>query len=227
MKKEMAKESIAERTRTYIDAHPSIKDCISKDLINYSSLARMIMKDLSISNEEAVMIACRRYAVKLGRQDHEKEILRVLRNSRLELKTKIAIITAKNDWTVLHRLESVLKKLFNEKSIMQVIQGTHAITIIADEKLKNEVVSAVGQENVVKIRMGLVEISVRSPERNAETSGVFAFLASKLAEGGINVLEAVSVFTDTIFIVSEEDMMQAYAILARCIESAEKMQIEE
>lgn len=224
MKKEVQKESIAERTRAYIDAHPSVKDCISKDLINYSSLARMIMKDLSISNEEAVMIACRRYAVKLGRRDHEKEILKVLRNSRLELKTKIAIITAKNDWTVLHRLESVLKKLFNEKTIMQVIQGTHAITVIADEKLKNEVVGAVGEENVVKIRTDLVEVSVRSPERISETSGVVAFLASNLADAGINSLETVSVFTDTIFIVSEDDMMQAYSALSRCIESAERMQ---
>ncbi len=223
MKKEVQKESIAERTRLYIDAHPSVKDCISKDLINYSSLARLIMKDLSIANEEAVMIACRRYAVKLGRRDHEREILKVLRNSRLELKTKIAIITAKNDWTVLHRLEAVLKKLFNEKTIMQIIQGTHAITIIADEKLQNEVVNAVGQENVLKIRTDLVEISVRSPERIIETSGVFAFLANNLADGGINVLESVSVFTDTIFIVNEDDMMQAYSILSRCIESAEKL----
>lgn len=223
MKKEVPKESIAERTRLYIDAHPSIKDCISKDLINYSSLARLIMKDLAIGNEEAVMIACRRYAVKLGRQDHEKDILRVLKNSRLELKTKIAIITAKNDWTVLHRLETIFKKLLNEKSIMQVIQGTHAITIIADEKLKNEVVNAVGQENVLKTRQDLVEISVRSPERITETSGVFAYLAYNLADGGINVVESVSVFTDTIFIVNEEDMMQAYSVLSKCIESAEKM----
>jgi hypothetical protein len=35
------------------------------------------------------------------------------------------------------------------------------------------------------------------------------------------------VFTDTIFIVSEEDMMQAYAILSKCIESAEKMEAED
>ena len=43
MKEQAPKESIAEKTRAYIDAHPSIKDCISKDLINYSSLARLIM----------------------------------------------------------------------------------------------------------------------------------------------------------------------------------------
>ncbi len=39
MKEPAPKESIAEKTRAYIDAHPSIKDCVSKDLINYSSLA--------------------------------------------------------------------------------------------------------------------------------------------------------------------------------------------
>ncbi len=48
MSKNVSKESLAERTRIYIDAHPSIKDCVAKGLINYSSLARMIMKDLEV-----------------------------------------------------------------------------------------------------------------------------------------------------------------------------------
>jgi hypothetical protein len=224
MKEPAQKESIAERTRVYIDAHPSVKDCISKDLINYSSLARQIMKDLGIRNEEAVMIACRRYAVKLAKSDHEREILRILANSRLEVKTKISIVTAKNDWTVLHRLESVFQKLINEKAIMQVIQGAQAITVIADEKLKNEVVSAVGRENVLKVRQDLVEITVKSPERIVETSGVFAFLASNLAENNVNVVETVSCYTDTIFIMNEADMIYGYSILTKIIESAEEVE---
>ena len=227
MKKESPKESIAERTRTYIDSHPSIRDCIARDLINFSSLARLIMKDMGIKNEEAVMIACRRYAMRLGKHDHEKEILKVLGNSRLEVKTKICIVTAKNDWTVLHRLESVFRKLINEKAIMQVIQGAQAITIIADEKLKGEVVDAVGKENVLKVRQDLVEISVKSPEVIVDTSGVYATLVSSLAEGGLNIVETASCYTDTIFIVNEEDMIEAYSILSKCIESAEEVQKRE
>jgi IS30 family transposase len=218
------KESIAERTRGYIDAHPSIKDCISKDLINYSSLARLIMKDLGIKNEEAVMIACRRYAVKLAKSDHERDILRVLASSRLEVKTKISIVTAKNDWTVLQRLEEVFKKLINEKAIMQIIQGAQAITVIADEKLKNDIINAVGRENVLKIRQDLVEITVKSPERIVETSGVFSFLAANLAESNVNVVETVSCFTDSIFIVNEADMIYAYSILTKVIETAEQLE---
>ncbi len=224
MKEQSQKESIAERTRTYIDAHPSVKDCISKDLINYSSLARQIMKDLGIKNEEAVMIACRRYAVKLAKSDHERDILRILANSRLEVKTKICIVTAKNDWTVLQRLEAVFQKLINEKAIMQIIQGAQAITIIADEKLKNEVINAVGRENILKVRQDLVEITVKSPERIVETSGVFAFLASNLAENNVNVVETVSCYTDSIFIVNEADMIYAYSILTKVIEMAEQVE---
>ena len=41
------------------------------------------------------MIACRRYAQKLSKKDHEKDILDILGNSRLEVKTKICIVTAK------------------------------------------------------------------------------------------------------------------------------------
>ena len=224
MKEQSQKESIAERTRAYIDAHPSVKDCISKDLINYSSLARLIMKDLGIKNEEAVMIACRRYAVKLAKRDHERDILRILANSRLEVKTKICIVTAKNDWTVLQRLEAVFQKLINEKAIMQIIQGAQAITVIADEKLKNEVINAVGRENILKVRQDLVEITVKSPERIVETSGVFAFLASNLAENNVNVVETVSCYTDSIFIVNEADMIYAYSILTKVIETAEQVE---
>jgi hypothetical protein len=227
MKEQAQKESVAERTRAYIDAHPSIKDCISKDLINYSSLARQIMKDRGIKNEEAVMIACRRYAVKLAKRDHERDILRILAGSRLEVKTKICIVTAKNDWTVLQRLETVFQKFINEKAIMQVIQGAQAITVIADEKLKSEVVNAVGRENILKVRQDLVEITVKSPERIVETSGVFAFLASNLAENNVNVVETVSCYTDTIFIVNEADMIYGYSLLTKIIESAEEVESTE
>jgi hypothetical protein len=222
VKEQSPKESIAEKTRAYIEVHPSVKDCISKDLINYSSLARQIMRELSIKNEEAVMIACRRYAVKLSKQDHEKEILKVIGNSRLEVKTKICSVTAKNDWTVLQRLESVFQRLINEKAIMQLIQGAHAITVIAEEKLKNDIINAVGKENILRVRQDLVEITVRSPEKITDTSGVVSYLSSNLAENSINVAETVSCYTDTIFIVDERDMIAAYSLLSRIIESAEQ-----
>ncbi|MDR0509251.1 MAG: ACT domain-containing protein [Candidatus Methanoplasma sp.] len=222
MSNSVSKESLAERTRAYIDAHPSVKDCIAKGLINYSSLARMIMKDLDVDNEEAVMIACRRYAGRLNTtSDHELSILRILKDSRLEMRTKTCIVTAKNDWTVLHKMDNLFKDLWNENSIMQCVQSASAVTIIADSMLRERIVDTVGRFNIIKIRENLVEIAVKSPEKIVDTSGVIAYLITNLSDAGINIEETVSCHTDTIFIVGERDMINAYSVLTKCIQSAE------
>ena len=223
MSKGPTRESLAEKTRVYIDAHPSVKDCVSKGLVNYSSLARAIMKQLDLENEEAVMIACRRYASKMGvSTDHEISILNILKDSRLEMRTKTCIVTAKNDWSVLHKMDNLFKDLWNEDSIMQIVQSASAVTIIADKMLKERIIDTVGRFNILKIRENLVEITVKSPEKIVETSGVIAYLITNLSDAGINIEETVSCHTDTVFIVGEYDMINAYSVLTKCIQSAEE-----
>ena len=223
MSKGPTRESLAEKTRVYIDAHPSVKDCVSKGLVNYSSLARAIMKELDLDNEEAVMIACRRYASKMGvSTDHEISILNILKDSRLEMRTKTCIVTAKNDWSVLHKMDNLFKDLWNEDSIMQIVQSASAVTIIADKMLKERIIDTVGRFNILKIRENLVEITVKSPEKIVETSGVIAYLITNLSDAGINIEETVSCHTDTVFIVGEYDMINEYSVLTKCIQSAEE-----
>ncbi|HEX9908833.1 MAG TPA: ACT domain-containing protein [Thermoplasmata archaeon] len=217
---ERAKEKLtaAELTRKYIDRHPSVRDCISKDLINYSSLSRLIMKETGIKNEEAVLAASRRYAMKLAKTDFEGDIIRLLEESRLELKTRICIVIAKNEWIVLRNLEEVVKRILAEKSTMQVLQSTNGITVISEDKHLPSIIKAIGQDHVISIKENLAEITVKSPARIEETPGAFVFMTGMLSEQGINLVEAVSCYTDTIFIVSREDMMSAFDILSACIE---------
>jgi hypothetical protein len=219
MEEPKEKLSAAELTRQYIDRHPSVKDCISKDLINYSSLSRLIMKETGIKNEEAVLAASRRYAMKLAKTDSESAITSLFEDSRLELKTKICIVVAKNEWIVLKNLEDVVKKLLAEKSTMQVLQSASAITVIAEDKNLPIIARAIGEDHIIKIRENLGEITVKSPVRIEDTPGAFAYVMSMLSEQGINLLEAVSCYTDTIFIVSREEMMRAFDILSACIEN--------
>ncbi len=218
MEEPKEKLSAAELSRKYIDRHPSIRDCISKDLINYSSLSRLIMKETGVTNEEAVLAASRRYGMKLAKTDSEGAITSLFEDSRLELKTKIGLVVAKNEWIVLRNLEQVVKKLLAEKSTMQVLQSTSAITVISEDKHLATIIDAIGRDHIMKVRENLGEITVKSPARIEETPGAFAFVMSMLSEQGINLIEAVSCYTDTIFIVSRQDMMRAFDILSACIE---------
>jgi len=219
MEEPKEKLSAAELTRRYIDRHPSIRDCISKDLVNYSSLSRLIMKELGIKNEEAVLAASRRYAMKLAKTDSEGAILRLFEASRLELKTRICIVVAKNEWIVLKNLEDVVKKILAEKSTMQVLQSTNGITVISEDKHLPSIIKAIGQDHIISIKENLGEITVKSPPSIEETPGAFAYIIGMLSEQGINLLEAVSCYTDTIFIVGREDMMRAFDLLSGCIEN--------
>lgn len=217
-RKAKEKPSVAETTRKYIDRHPSIRDCISKDLVNFSSLSRLIMKEMGVTHEEAVLAASRRYAAKLSKTDFEGDIMSVFEESRLELKTRICIVVAKNEWIVLRNLEEVVKKILSDKSTMQVMQSANAITVISEDKFLPMITRAIGQDHVVSVKQNLAEVTVKSPQRIETTTGAFTYLVSMLSEQGINLLEAVSCYTDTIFIVNREDMMRAFDILSACIE---------
>ncbi|MCQ2056382.1 MAG: ACT domain-containing protein [archaeon] len=215
--------SLAKKTRVYIDTHPSIKDCMSKGLINYSSLSRMIIKDLNLDNGKAVMIACKRYVNKLkSTSSFESCILKILKDSYLEFRTKACIITAKNDWVILQNMNNLFKDLWNKNSFMQIVQSTSALTIIADKTLKNKIIDAIGHHNIIKVKEGFAEIVVRSPEKIIDTSGVVAYLVTNLSNAGINIEEAVSCYTDTIFIVDESNIIDAYSVIADCIQNTEE-----
>jgi hypothetical protein len=218
MDKPKDKPTVAEVTRKYIDRHPSIRDCISKDLVNYSSLARLIMSETGVKHEEAVLAASRRYAAKLSKTDFEGAIMDVFEQSRLELKTRICIVVAKNDWIVLKNLEEVVKRILSEKNIMQVMQSANGITVVSEDKHLPSIIKAIGEDYIISIKQNLAEITVKSPARIEDTPGAFAYIMSMLSEQGINLLEAMSCYTDTIFIVTREDMMRAFDILSRCIE---------
>lgn len=219
-RKDKGKSSVAETARKYIDRHPSIRDCISKDLINYSSLSRLIMKETGVTHEEAVLAASRRYAAKLAKADFEGDIMRVFEESRLELKTRICIVVAKNEWMVLRNLEDVVRKILADKSTMQVLQSANAITVISEDKFLPLITRSIGEDYILMVKQNLAEVTVKSPARIEETPGAFAYLMSMLSEQGINLLEAVSCYTDTIFIVAREDMMRAFDTLSECIEGS-------
>src|SRR3989344_3129933 len=86
-------QSITKIAEEYILNHPSIRDCLKNDLINFSSLSRRISEDLNLNtnkNFDAILIACRRYQRKLKNEEAlENKILKILKNSKIEIKKKV------------------------------------------------------------------------------------------------------------------------------------------
>lgn len=211
------KETGAARVREYIDAHPSIRDSLQMDLINLSALARKIVKETDVESEDAALIACRRYIVPPGYRARESAVKGVLRKSKIEIHSKVAIITVRPSFDLFRELGRVTPKFFEGGRLFRIVQGSHGVTLICDDTVADEILEVLSRRDVIQMNRGLVEMVVTSPDDIAETPGVIAYLLAALASNGINLNEAMSCHTDTIFLVSESDMMKAFTALNKCL----------
>ena len=209
----------ADITRRYIDEHPSIRDCLSLDVVNFTALARRIQEERGLKNEEAVTVACRRYQRQMSQEAlQDAGLLKVIRGSRLEVRTRVAIVTARNDWEALLKVDEAAGALLKDRRhLLQLIQGPGALTVLLEDDLLTDVVHGLGKDFVLEVFRGLAALTVRSPKTIVETPGVLAFLSGALSRRGINCLEIVSSHTDSTFVLKEKDLLNAFQVLGELI----------
>ena len=200
---------ITKQTAKYISEHPSIKDAMKKGVVNYSKLSRLIAKDLGLEKTkmEAVLIACRRYSEKLSKESgeiQEDKILGVLSKSELEIKNKIVAIII-NKKLYMDNLLDIEKKIRKKADMFYAIEGTNVFTIIVSEKYLEEI-KEMFKKNILKITKDQVMITVKSGEDLENVPGVISYLYSLFADNGVNIMETMSCWTDTIIVINEEDL---------------------
>ncbi len=210
--------SVAQRVRDYLDIQPALADSIRLGIANYSAVARRVSADLGIPSTEAVIAACRRYPRGRGESARAAGVRRVMRKSRIETRTKVATITASQGVEVLQRLGDVVEELLDENSLCRLIQVSSGTVIIVDVDSVPRVVKQLREDQVIRVRKDLVEVAVASPESIEETPGLLTLLTGVLSAKGINIVEALSCYTDTIFLLAREDLNPALAVLSKALE---------
>ena len=207
--------NITKLAEAYIMQHPSVKDCVKNGLINYSSLSRQILSELGLSPKnhfDAVLIACRRTRSKLRKEDElEKKILKILKESKIEIKNKIIAVVVEKD-IYFETLLSMEKEMRKRKEVFRVIEGASAITIITSEDFLESIKKNFKNKIILENR-NLAEITIKSPREMETTPGAFAYLCSLFGENNINIVETLSCWTDTIFLIDEKDTGKVMGLL--------------
>ncbi len=213
--KKKQKINITKLTEKHISDHPSVKDCLKKGMINYSKLTRQIASDLKIDlneNFDAILIACRRYSRKIKSEPTtESKIQDILKKSKVEIKNKIIVVVVEKSiyWDNLLNLEKEAKK---KTEAFNIIEGTNAITIVTGEEFL-EKIKKLFRNKIIKESKNLVEIIIKSPKEIETFPGVMSYLYSLFGEHGVNIVETMSCWTDTLFVIKEEDMGKVMGLL--------------
>jgi hypothetical protein len=216
MRKTPPKEkTTAELTNEYIREHPYVKACLKRGMVNYSSLARLVAKELGIgkaSSKEAIVVAARRFGEKLkGEADHEKNTMGLLSKSEMDIKNKIAVFVAEKSID-LERVDEIQKAVRKESGTFYIIEGSGNYTIITQEKYSGSV-REMAKSKIIEQKKELILITLRSPEAIEETTGVLYYITSLFAENGINLVELISCWTDTLLVIGADDMDKAVKLL--------------
>lgn len=208
-------KSTTQLTNEYVHNHPYIKHCLKQGLINYSSLSRYIAKELKIEKKtsmEAILIATRRLEEKLKKESsNEHKINKLLQDSEIQIKNKICVIILNKqiDFDIIQKNEKEIK---NNNGIYYLIEGTENYILIIQEKYCEKIKKELSKY-ILNIEINLSLININSKEDIENIPGVIGYLTSLFAENGINIVEFLSCWKDTLFIVKNEDTQKIMSFL--------------
>ena len=207
--------NIAKATNEYIENHPGIKSCLKAGLINYSALARKIADELGEKKEssfDAILIACRRFVEKNKLQEpHEERIIKLVKGGKFEIRNKVSAIIL-DESAGIDRILEISKKIMVKTDNFHLIQGTKTFTLVLDDDFAEELEGSL-KRYIVKSRKSLVQITHKTSEKVEETTGFLNHLTSIFSENGVNIYEAMSSWTDTIFLINEKDAPKIFSLL--------------
>ena len=205
--------TITRITEKYIQDHKSIKECLKKGLINYSSLSRLIIKEMNLSkkvSKEAVLIASRRYKEKIKTKSMDDDIIHLFKNSNIEIKNNITVFTIdKNIYP--DSLIEIEKEIKTSKNLFFAIEGTKSITLIIQKQNKDLILKKF-KNNILTKSEDLSLITLTS-EGIWEIPGAVNYISGLFYENEINIQEFMSCHDDTLIVIESKDIEKTIKFL--------------
>lgn len=193
-------EKISELVWLYIKRRPFLKEILREGIANYSALARKICKEAfgNLDQKNAVKMALVRLSKRMLEKeaDLEGRILAVLQDSSISILSKVAVV--------------ITTKEIDAQSL-SAVEGKGFFTYILEEKELKKIRKS---KSILLTKTNLNLITIHSSPELEDVPGVISHVLNALASEGINVVEFVSCYTDTLLVIRQADTTRAYEILS-------------
>lgn len=211
--------SISKITEDIINRSPFLREAMTENLINVSALARKIIPEVEkLTNKEikegAIVMAIKRMTPGVYHKLDVK-IKKVIGGiGDFLVRSDLVDFTFENSES-LKVCQSELVKITNndKESFFAICKGITETTYILNSKFKEDVKKIFENENMKAHSQDLSSITVKLPETNTETFGVYYYIMKHLAWDGINIEQVVSTANEFTVIVDSKDIDDAFKIL--------------
>lgn len=219
--------SVSQAVTEVVSGDPILRQCVVRGIVNYRKLAKMLQPMVSqiLGKEipiDTIKVALLRYTSRVGGEKSvKKEVLDVIARSSVELRTDITIIVVRS--TAINYIAQLLAKIVSKARFMAVMQSVVATTIVVDKDSAEEILKSVKKDDVIEVQRDQAAVVIVSPEEIMNVPGVLAYIANVLSQNNINIVHIESCYTDTIIIVSKNDLEKAFSTIMKHVDGAKKM----
>lgn len=206
MKKDM---TTVQLVRQHLENNVFLRDYLSRDLVNITSLAREMLPAIREENSkatlESVAIAIKRnFAGEKPRIS--KQLKRILNHVQITMRTDIVLLCLPKDT----KLPDMSK--FRGDDVFFVNQGYNEVTVIVDKRNAHLIQGTplLEQKNLALI--SLKDTLIEEKENYRVTPGfVYAFVGN-ISSRGINFNDIVSTYSQVTIVVEQKYLLEVYKI---------------
>jgi hypothetical protein len=211
--------NLREELNGLLKEQPFVEEALHEGLINISSLARRIKPDLETRmgktiNEGAIVMAIRRMGPGLQVQMQNRFRKFMAQLGDVIVRSNLVDFTFQNSPRMVDSERAFIEQIKGEPSgFYSFSRGVDETTIIISAHFEKALRFAFEKENILNTVNGLSSITLKMPESNRETLGLYYFFFKSLSEGGVNVMEVISTSNEATFVVKQKDVDRAFSIL--------------
>lgn len=158
----------------------------------------------------------------LDQADVEKNLAKIIAYCQVSMRDDILHMTFSRTDRILSAINDITQKIpLDPDRVLFVNQAGGEITLILDRETRASFQSIMTQ--AVEIREKVAVIRIREPRAwdgvpGIDVPGLFAFFINQLSNMKINIMDFISTRATFMFVIAEEDLMQAYSVLRDCIQ---------
>ena len=211
--------NITQATRRVLRKYPNIAEYLNQGIVNYRALARLIQPE--VERILGTRVKLQSIVTALRRSSAEKlsdgSAKRILAESEVSLRYDLGLVTTSLSRETPRKVLEVHRLLSGSAYVL--LQGLENLTIVTKQEHIPKLEKLFGEE-LVESKRSLAGIFVKSPPEIASTSGILARLSGLLAAEGINVVEMMSSYVETMFLVEERDCLRGVEAIREEIKRA-------
>lgn len=210
--------SVCDALNDIIVSYPLIEDGLSRGIINYSAFAREVRPQIEkrlykTVTEGAIVMALKRLSDRLTK---EKSAGKNLNLTDLTVRSNLTEFTFANSDSLIEKQRELFHNLSGKKDIFcAVSQGVRETTFLTSLEAAQATEKIFAGETRISKLNQLSSITIHLPAETVKTPGVYYRILKMLAWEKINMIEAISTYTEITIVFENKDVEKAFSVLKK------------